>query len=103
MLSRLSGILFAFVSMTLAQSQPSHWKNAPTPPMGWNSWDCFGTTLTEAQAKAEADAMAEHLKPFGRTYFTVDIQWQIQTGLAFSISALFSVPCWYVSRDSKSL
>jgi len=75
MLSRLSGILFAFVSMTLAQSQPSHWINAPTPPMGWNSWDCFGTTLTEAQAKAEADAMAEHLKPFGWKYLTVDIQW----------------------------
>jgi alpha-galactosidase len=73
--SRLSGILFVFVSMTLAQSQPSHWKNAPTPPMGWNSWDCFGTTLTETQAKAEADAMAEHLKPFGWTYLTVDIQW----------------------------
>jgi len=33
-------------------SRPPHWKNAPTPPMGWNSWDCFGTTLTEAQAKA---------------------------------------------------
>ena len=28
------------------------------PPLGWNSWDCFGTTLTEAQAKAQADAMA---------------------------------------------
>jgi len=46
----------------------SHWKYAPTPPMGWNSWDCFGTTLTEAQTKAQADAMAEHLKPYGWTY-----------------------------------
>jgi alpha-galactosidase len=43
--------------------------------MGWNSWDCFGTTITEAQAKAQADAMAETLKPFGWQYFTVDIQW----------------------------
>ena len=49
--------------------------NAPTPPMGWNSWDCFGTTITEAQSKAQADAMAEKLKPFGWQYFTVDIQW----------------------------
>ena len=31
--------------------------------MGWNSWDCFGTTLTEAQARAQADAMAQRLKP----------------------------------------
>lgn len=43
--------------------------------MGWNSWDCFGTTLTEAQAKVQADAMARQLKPYGWTFFTVDIQW----------------------------
>ena len=48
---------------------------AATPPLGWNSWDCFGTTLTERQAKAQADAMARELKPFGWEYFTVDIQW----------------------------
>ncbi|HWH71286.1 MAG TPA: glycoside hydrolase family 27 protein, partial [Candidatus Sulfotelmatobacter sp.] len=43
--------------------------------MGWNSWDCFGTTITEAQAKAQADAMARELLPYGYKYFTVDIQW----------------------------
>ena len=24
---------------------------AATPPMGWNSWDCYGTTVTEAEVK----------------------------------------------------
>ena len=48
---------------------------ATSPPMGWNSWDCFGTTLNEVQARSQADAMAEHLLPFGWKYFTVDIQW----------------------------
>lgn len=48
---------------------------AATPPMGWNSWDSFGTTLTEAQAKAQADAMAAQLLPHGWNIFTVDIQW----------------------------
>lgn len=43
--------------------------------MGWNSWDCFATTITEAQTKAQADAMAKELKPFGWQYLTVDIQW----------------------------
>lgn len=43
--------------------------------MGWNSWDCFGTTITESQAQEQADAMARLLKPFGWSYFTVDIQW----------------------------
>jgi alpha-galactosidase len=48
---------------------------APTPPMGWNSWDAFGTTITEAQVKAQADFMAEHLLPHGWRILTVDIQW----------------------------
>lgn len=43
--------------------------------MGWNSWDCFGTTVTEAQTRAHADCMAEHLLPFGWEYIVVDIQW----------------------------
>lgn len=43
--------------------------------MGWNSWDCYGTTVTEAQAKDQAAAMARQLKPFGWNLFTVDIQW----------------------------
>lgn len=48
---------------------------ALSPPMGWNSWDCFGTTITEVQAKEQADAMAEHLKSSGWNLFTVDIEW----------------------------
>lgn len=48
---------------------------APTPPMGWNSWDCFGTAVTEAQTKANADYMAEKLRRVGYEYVVVDIQW----------------------------
>ena len=48
---------------------------APAPPMGWNSWDAFGTTVTEAQARDQADFMAEHLLPHGWRILTVDIQW----------------------------
>ena len=48
---------------------------APTPPMGWNSWDCFGTSVTEAEVKANADYMAEKLKRVGYRYVVVDIQW----------------------------
>jgi hypothetical protein len=43
--------------------------------MGWNSWDCFGTTITEGQVKEQVDAMARQLRSSGWTYFTVDIQW----------------------------
>lgn len=48
---------------------------APTPPMGWNSWNSFATTITEAQALENARIMAEKLLPFGYDVFTVDIQW----------------------------
>lgn len=48
---------------------------APTPPMGWNSWDCFATTVTEEQTKAQADYMADKLKSHGWEYIVVDIQW----------------------------
>ena len=48
---------------------------APTPPMGWNSWDSFATTVTESQTKAEADVMAARLKAHGWQYVVVDIQW----------------------------
>lgn len=51
---------------------------AVTPPMGWNSWDCYGPTVTEAEVKANADYMANHLKDYGWEYIVVDIRWNIQ-------------------------
>ncbi len=48
---------------------------APRPPMGWNSWNSFATTITEAQARETAAIMAAKLLPFGYDIFTVDIQW----------------------------
>jgi alpha-galactosidase len=48
---------------------------APTPPMGWNSWDSYGTTITEADFKTNAQWFAEHLKPFGWQYVVVDMEW----------------------------
>lgn len=48
---------------------------AHLPPMGWNSWDSFGTAVTEADVRANADYMAAHLKAHGWKYVVVDIQW----------------------------
>lgn len=48
---------------------------APCPPMGWNSYDYYDTTVNEAQVKANADYMAAHLKQYGWEYIVVDIQW----------------------------
>jgi hypothetical protein len=48
---------------------------APTPPMGWNSWDAYGTTIREDEVKANAAFMASRLKSHGWQYVVVDIQW----------------------------
>ena len=48
---------------------------AETPPMGWNSWDCYGASVTEEEVLGNARYMAEHMKPYGWEYVVVDIQW----------------------------
>ena len=62
---------------------------APTPPMGWNSWDCFATTANEARTEATADVMARELAAHGWQYVVVDIQWYEpgSTGFAYNEKA----------------
>jgi hypothetical protein len=55
---------------------------AKTPPMGWNSWDCYGPTVTEPEVKANADYMAENLKSHGWQYIVVDIRWYVENDKA---------------------
>jgi hypothetical protein len=55
---------------------------APTPPMGWNSWDCFGPTVTEQEVKANTDYMDKHLKKYGWEYIVVDIRWYVENDKA---------------------
>jgi hypothetical protein len=58
-----------------SEQPPAFLQWAVKPPMGWNSWDCFGTTVTEEQVRAQTDFMAEKLAPHGWQYVVVDIQW----------------------------
>ena len=68
-------LLPTFVGLTQQAKDFHSW--APTPPMGWNSWDCFGPTVTEDEVKANADYMAAHLRQFGWQYIVVDIRWYV--------------------------
>ena len=45
------------------------------PPMGWNSWDCYGASVTEEEVRRNAEYMEKNLKEFGWEYVVVDIQW----------------------------
>ncbi|MVN76014.1 alpha-galactosidase [Hymenobacter sp. HMF4947] len=76
----LAGLLAGALGPAAAQTAPAkpdfhQW--APTPPMGWNSWDCYGPTVTEAEVRANADYMAKHLKSSGWDYVVVDIRWYV--------------------------
>jgi hypothetical protein len=55
---------------------------AQTPPMGWNSWDCYGPTVEEHEVKANADYMAAQLKQYGWEYIVVDIRWFVENDKA---------------------
>lgn len=57
------------------------------PPMGWNSWDCYGTTVTEAEVIANAEFMAEHLLRFGWDTIVVDIDWADPTARSHGYNA----------------
>src|SRR5574340_412081 len=48
---------------------------AQTPPMGWNSYNCFGSAVHEDEVKANADYVSRHLKSFGWQYIVVDFLW----------------------------
>jgi alpha-galactosidase len=50
---------------------------AATPPMGWNSWDGYGTTVQESDVKANAQWLAKHLKSSGWQYVVVDMEWYV--------------------------
>ena len=71
-----------FVLFLLAQSRvlhadpaPAYWQWAPTPPMGWNSYDSWGTSINEDQTLANAQYMKDHLLSHGWQYLVIDARW----------------------------
>jgi hypothetical protein len=48
---------------------------AQRPPMGWNSYNCFGSAVHEDEVRANAEYMAQKLAPFGWQYVVVDFLW----------------------------
>src|SRR6266852_2237807 len=81
MIATVAIILFAQLSFADEVGKPSGAGAdsmqvlAKTPPMGWHSWDGYGTTINQEQFKANAKWFAEHLKPLGWEYVTIDMEW----------------------------
>ena len=48
---------------------------APTPPMGWNSYDAYRGSVTEEELKANIDYLARHMASSGWNYVVIDYYW----------------------------
>jgi hypothetical protein len=59
---------------------------APTPPMGWNSWDAYGLTIDEADFKANVTVLAG-LKQYGWTYAVIDEGWYMADPFGANVAA----------------
>lgn len=50
---------------------------ALTPPMGWNSWNCWGSSVSQEKVLSSARALvAQGLADYGWTYVNIDDGWQ---------------------------
>lgn len=86
-----TSLLLAGICLSaIAQKYPNL---APTPPMGWNSWNIFHCDIDEGKVKAMADAMAANgMKDAGYEYVVIDDCWQVardKDGYVIADSARF--------------
>ncbi len=71
-----AGVLAAIPVMGRAASSTA--VLAATPPMGWNSYDAYGTTITEKQFRANVLWMSQHLRRYGWRYAVIDEGWFVR-------------------------
>jgi len=51
-------------------------KIALTPALGWNSWNCWGTSVSDGKVTASAKAMSDRLADHGWSYINIDDGWE---------------------------
>ncbi len=70
-------LLLSLILSILSTIQGQERILCPTPPMGWNTWNCFNRNINEEQIREIADLMiSTGLKDAGYTYLVVDDCWQ---------------------------
>ncbi len=85
----------AFMVMVLAgHAQTGGDPVAATPPMGWNSYNCFGSAVHEDEVKANADYIATRLKQYGWQYVVVDFLWAYDNPPGSTIGNPFQDRMW---------
>jgi alpha-galactosidase len=67
----------AILILLAASSVQADERLAPTPPMGWNSWNHFADKIDDATIRAQADAIAANgMRDAGYVYVNIDDTWQ---------------------------
>jgi hypothetical protein len=79
-MTRRSLFFAAFVFFFASSCSPAQ-TPAPTPPMGWNSWDAYGLTIDEADFRANVKVLAG-MEQFGWQYAVIDEGWYMQDPFA---------------------
>lgn len=74
---QLFAYLLAGFCFAAAAQQSSTPTLAATPPLGWNSWDSYASSVTEAEFKENVDWFHQHLEPYGWQYVVVDEGWYL--------------------------
>lgn len=70
-----AAVLASAAAAIAAEPAPAFWAWAPTPPLGWNSYDTYGDSVTEAEVLANARYLHEHLQSHGWNTVVVDYRW----------------------------
>jgi len=71
----LYGMMFVVLGSIVITAKAQQPSVAPTPPMGWNSWDSYGLTITEQQFRDNVTVQKQKLLPFGWRYAVIDEGW----------------------------
>jgi alpha-galactosidase len=78
MKTRHLGILIVVMLLSLSSIAQKFEDLAPTPPMGWNSWNKFGCDVSEKLIMEMADKMVESgMVAAGYKFIVIDDCWQI--------------------------
>ena len=73
-LTKLTLTILALTTAVLFAENPTS-KLAQLPPMGWNSYDAFGSSVTEDEILANARYMKEKRLSHGWNYVVIDFRW----------------------------
>jgi len=89
-LALLAGLLVGTFATLLAPATSAQTSAslAPTPPMGWNSWNKFGCNVSDKLIREMADAVVSSgMQAAGYQYVNIDDCWQVSRDASGTIVA----------------